>query len=822
MAAPVPPFSVVPETASLLTFLVHGSPDLVARFDAAGRHAWVNAAYEAGTGWPAARCIGLDLQRAPAFGETGSPALAAALQQAADDPAGAPFELAWTDATGLARWHACRLWREPAGGVWLTAHDMTGHRRAEREREREFRTLAENSPDNIIRYGLDLRAVYCNKEIAGRVPTSPSLLLGRRPREAAPPGTLGAEAYEALLARTLASGEPGTVELQVPDLAGHLRTHSVAVSAEFDPDGRVRGAIAVGRDITPYVEVRQALADKEREFRSLAENMDDHIVRWATDGRFVYVNPALARLFGLPLEDIVGRMPTELFPDGRYDEIVALVGQVAASGEPALLEQRLTLPDGLLVHQVRIVPERDAQGRVRSVLGVGRDITLAVQQRELIERLARTDALTQLANRQALYDDVPPLLAAARPGQGLGLMLLDLDQFKAINDGMGHGAGDALLRAVAARLSACLEAGDLLARLGGDEFVVVLPALQDRTRLDATARRIHRALAEPLGIDGRDVRVTASVGIAVSPDDGEQLEVLLAHADAAMYHAKRSGRGRTQDYRRELSDAVRGQLDMEEALRGAQHGEGLQLLFQPVTALGDGEVVGAEALLRWHHPVLGRVMPDTFIPIAEETGLIVPIGRWVLHQAAAVAARWNRDRAAALKVAVNVSTRQFALDDVPLAVDEALHATGCRGDWLVVEITESLLIDDSCRVQQALQALRRRGVEVAIDDFGTGYSALHSLARFDVDVLKIDRSFVQGIGTDRRQAELVKAFLAMAAALGLDVVAEGIETAAQAEFLRWQGCPLGQGWHFGRPMSAASFEERLHAPLPVPPLPALL
>jgi EAL domain-containing protein (putative c-di-GMP-specific phosphodiesterase class I) len=302
------------------------------------------------------------------------------------------------------------------------------------------------------------------------------------------------------------------------------------------------------------------------------------------------------------------------------------------------------------------------------------------------------------------------------------------------------------------------------------------------------------------------VHSTASIGIALYPQDGEQIEELLAHADTAMYQAKRTGRAHTEFYRKELGDTVRQRLTLEDALREASGGKGLELYFQPqLNLLEPQAVVGAETLLRWNHPTLGFLTPDKFIRLAEETGAIVPIGRWVLQRAAQTAVRINQNRTQPLHLAVNVSTRQFIDDDLPAALDEILASTGCSPSWLWIELTESALLEDSPRVQQTLEGFRQRGLRIALDDFGTGYSALNYLARFPVDCLKIDRSFVEGIGRSHRDDELVKAFIAMATALNLLVVAEGIETAEQEAFLLAQNCSAMQGFRFAQPMSEECF-----------------
>jgi len=804
----------------LLQAWLGGTADLVFALDADLRLTVTSASLAEFAGRPSADLIGLDVVEARLFGDAAA-RLHAHLREAAARLEGAaggdplpPFDFTWAGPGGRAR--LFRLQTFAAGDaagrlrrLLVCARDISEQQRVEehlRRREHDFRTLAENSPDAIIRYGPDLRAVYCNREIEEHVTVSATRIVGRTPAEAAPPGMRGVEAYEAQLRRTLSSGEVGSIELHVPHPSGEMRVHSVVFAPEHDASGAICGAVAVGRDVTEQVRVRQALAEKERAFRTLAENAIDNIARWDADARIVYFNPVMSRVFGSLAGEAIGRTPTELSPN--FAPVEEAVRRVVREGQPILIELRFPAAGGEeLVHEIRFVPEHGDGGAVVSVLGIGRDITEKIAQFEKIEALVRTDVLTGLANRQALHERAPRMLAAARRNdRKVGLMLLDIDHFKSVNDGLGHSAGDAMLREIARRLSACMRSNDMLVRLGGDEFVVVVNELDDPEVVGAVAAKLHRALAEPLQLEMRPMHVTASVGVAVYPCDGEGLEQLLSHADSAMYHAKRSGRARTEYYRRELGEAIERRLLLESTLREARHGAGLELHLQPQVRMRDGRVLGAEGLLRWRHPALGMLAPDAFVALAEETGTIVPIGRWVLRTAAEAVARWNRGRDTPLTVAVNVSTRQFVDDDLPAAVRQALAETGCEPAWLSVEITESALVEDSALVQRALEALRDLGVRIALDDFGTGYSSLSYLARFPVDCLKIDKSFVQAIGRSEREDELVKAFIAMAHALKLRLVAEGVETEAQAAFLLEHGCETGQGYRFGRPAPLAGFE----------------
>ncbi len=692
-------------------------------------------------------------------------------------------------------------------GYVVATRDVTAVRSVERalqQSEAEFRTLAENSPDSIVRYGPDGRITYSNLRFGHRRDG----MIGRRPTESTTFDPDEMAEYERLIARALATGEPGSVDIHDP--VDPSRVHNVQIRAERDA-GAIASVLTIGRDITELVLARESIAAKEREFRSLAENASDYIARWGTDGTVLYANPAFASIDGRPAEVLIGSR-SKWVDDPAYHEFRTTIRRLIATGQPKTIEQYVIDPargSDERVHEVRLVPELDQLGRVVSVLGLGRDVTDVVRHRLELERLARTDTLTGIANRQVLYDQGPPMLERSiASGRRVGMMLLDLDGFKHVNDRFGHRAGDELLRVVGARLRGCIRDDDLLVRLGGDEFVIVVPDLADPAQMDDLVDRVRLSLTEMSALDGlRVARVDASIGVVLHPDDGATVDVLLANADMAMYQAKRNGRGRVEYFRSDLISALERRRSIEQSLLDCRFAAEFELHLQPVFALdGSDTIVGAEALARWHHPELGPIPPAEFIPVAEECGRIVELGRWALLRAAELAVRFNRGRATPLRIAVNVSTRQFALDDVAAAVAAAVRATGCRPTWLTIEITESLLLEDSTSVQRALDAVRSTGVTVAIDDFGMGYSALHYLARFPVDHLKIDSSFVAGIGADDRRTELVRAFMALAHALGLSPIAEGIETVEQLAFLRSVGCRNGQGYLLARPAPPDDFE----------------
>ena len=422
------------------------------------------------------------------------------------------------------------------------------------------------------------------------------------------------------------------------------------------------------------------------------------------------------------------------------------------------------------------------------------------------------DALTGLPNRSLLTDRVRRAIAeGARNGNRFGFMIVGLEHLKEVNDSLGHGAGDALLCEAALRLQLQMRPCDTVARLGGDEFAVLLPGARGLDDIGLIAPRLIDALTTPYLLGGHEVIVSACIGIALYPNDAVAVDDLFRFAGSALHHAKRAGRNNVRFYETELAARSSERLELAAALHKAVRGGELELYYQPQIDLRDGTVAGVEALLRWHRPGHGMVAPDKFIPVAEESGLIVEIGEWVLDAACRRAAAWNRTLERPVAVSVNVSTRQFMRHDFVATVERVLAASGCRPAWVKLEITESLLLEDNEEVARTLGRLYALGLVMSIDDFGTGYSALGYLHRFPVSQIKIDRSFVSGIPHDGNKSELVKAILSIAAALRLQVIAEGVETQAQVDYLLAHGCWFVQGYLSGVPMPAPALDAVLHA-----------
>ena len=444
-------------------------------------------------------------------------------------------------------------------------------------------------------------------------------------------------------------------------------------------------------------------------------------------------------------------------------------------------------------------------GHVQNLILIFSDIT----ERKVIERrihkLAYFDPLTGLPNRTQMHERLEQMVATARDNNThIAVLFLDLDRFKPINDSMGHPAGDQVLKEVALRLKACIKDQDLVSRMSGDEFTI---ALTDRKSTNSAANtavkvgeRIIHALQQPFFIEQKELFLTGSIGIAIFPNDGHTVTELLKNSDMAMYHAKGHGRNSVQFFDEQMNKKAVDLLEMENDLRYAIERDELELYYQPQFASSDCSVQGVEALLRWHHQSKGMVSPGHFIPIIEDTGLIIPIGEWVLRKACDDMARWQQQGIAIDRIAVNVSARQFKQSGFIALVEEVINTTGINPNQLELELTESLLIDDLEHTLEALSQLRKMGVRMAIDDFGTGYSSLNYLKRFPVDTLKIDQSFIRGLPASAEDGQITRTIISMAHNLGLGVIAEGVETIEQLEFLQQVECEEVQGFYFSKPL----------------------
>jgi diguanylate cyclase (GGDEF)-like protein/PAS domain S-box-containing protein len=523
-------------------------------------------------------------------------------------------------------------------------------------------------------------------------------------------------------------------------------------------------------------------------------------------------NPAAEQMFGWSAEDIIGRRaPTT--PADQQAEADIMVSRVLAGETLLQLDLRRQRGDGTPVYlNMTLAPLRDARGHIDGYLTIAADISERKAAEQQIEFLAYHDALTGLPNRLLLQDRFDQAAAQAeRTGTRVALLFMDLDNFKQINDTLGHATGDVLLKAVSTRLRECVRDTDTISRQGGDEFVVVLRDLPDGHAAVPIVAKIMARLQEPLLVDGDELVTSASIGVTLYPDDGKDFDTLLKNADTAMYQAKATGRNAYHFFNEEMSLQAREHLTLRTGLRRAIEYEELELFYQPQFDLSSGRIVGAEALLRWHHGELGQVPPLKFIPVAEESGLIVSIGEWVMFEACRQASAWRASGLPDISVAVNLSAVQFRRGNVEQIVTRALEAASLPASALELELTESILIQNVEQVLVSVKRIKQLGVRLAIDDFGTGYSSLSYLKRFDIDKLKIDQSFVRDLASDPDDAAIVRAIIQMAHSLSLKTIAEGVEDQAMLEQLRSFGCDMAQGYHFARPMPAKEFARFLAA-----------
>ncbi|MBT9613601.1 MAG: PAS domain S-box protein [Burkholderiales bacterium] len=566
----------------------------------------------------------------------------------------------------------------------------------------------------------------------------------------------------------------------------------------FDHEGQYAGAIAMVTDITEH---RRAEA-RMRQLSSALEQTADSVLITDMRGIIEYANPAFAQITGYALTEILGQNP-RLVKSGQHDAaFYQKLWQTILAGEiynEVIINRR---KDGRFYYEEKtITPLKDAAGHITHFVSTGKDVSERMHAQQQLTHMAQHDALTELPNRILLLDRLNQAISRARWHKRIvAVLFVDLDRFKTINDTLGHDTGDLLLQQLAARFSACVREGDTVARFGGDEFVILLDDVANEGDIRSLATKVLGALAPTFEIAQQRLYITASIGVSLYPNDGEDASTLLKHADVAMYRAKELGKNTYQFYSADMSARAFERLTLESSLRHALERGELRLFYQPVIDLRNGSICSVEALLRWQHPDFGLVLPNDFIAVLEDTSLIVPAGEWVLATACAQLDAWHQQGWPALRLAVNLSPRQFQGGDLMRVLQPALALLHCPPSQLELEITESMLMQQSGGNLQMLDALHALGVCLAIDDFGTGYSSLSYLRRFPVDTLKIDRSFVRDIPGDPDDSAITTAITVLAQSLKLSVIAEGVENEAQRDFLSQLGCHLMQGYLFSKPL----------------------
>lgn len=582
---------------------------------------------------------------------------------------------------------------------------------------------------------------------------------------------------------------------------------------------RIENNLAKRQLETENAQIQQRLQQSEEWHRFLINNSPDFIYTLDNDGCFTYVNERVESLLGYPRDELIGRHYSELVYEEDLFRAEHVLNERRTDARASRnVELRLKCNPGnnrprAMNGRYRTVevtatgmyekPDNRFETRFMGTYGVVKDISDRKQAEETVHYQTYHDLLTGLPNRAKFRDHLGRALAQAkRRNHGLSIMLLDLDNFKIINDSLGHGVGDELLIHMATRLRQCLGGEDVLARLGGDEFAVLFPQIAAREEMTVIGHKLINALSAPLRIKGHDLFVSASIGITTAPEDGELADTLIRQTEIAMYQAKSQGRSRLQHWQPSMQGAFDGRIQMEADLRNALANDEFVLFYQPQIDAQSGQINGFEALLRWWHPAHGLLSPGAFIPLAEETGVIIPMGEWVLRQAAAQQAEWRSNGLPPVRVAVNISSRQMETADFVGSVVRALEAQRLEPSAIELEITESMLMRDLESNAAKLGQLVAAGVQLAVDDFGTGYSSLKYLSRFPIHTIKIDRAFVKDLDRDGNPA-IVNAIVGMGQGLGLNVIAEGVENTRQLDKLRQLKCNEMQGYLFGAPMSAA-------------------
>ncbi|OFZ67351.1 MAG: hypothetical protein A2V79_07660 [Betaproteobacteria bacterium RBG_16_56_24] len=535
----------------------------------------------------------------------------------------------------------------------------------------------------------------------------------------------------------------------------------------------------------------------------------DAILITDSENRIIDVNAAFCEITGYSKEEALGQTPT-ILSSGRQDaeRYHTLWENLKETGRWSGEAWSRRKNGELYTEWLTINSVKNNHGETTHHVAIFADITEHKQAEENVHRLAHYDALTDLPNRTLFNDRFSQALINARRKRcRAAVMFMDLDRFKVINDTLGHSTGDLLLQVMTARLKDCVRQGDTVSRLGGDEFAILLPELGEVEDAYLTAQNLLEAATIPFMLQGQELNISASIGISIYPDDGVSAETLMKNADIAMYRAKEEGRNNCQFYHTDMNTRSIERLAMETSIRHALEERQFELYYQPKISVASGKVVGVEALIRWNHPERGMVLPMEFIPLAEETGLILPMGEWVLQEAVAQGKAWQVAGFPPLFVAVNVSARQFRQANFAGKVGQVLLDSGFDPHHLDFELTETTLMTNADENIETLNKLNAMGVRIAIDDFGTGYSSLNYLKRLPVDILKIDRSFVSGVTDSRDDAAIVEAIIAMARSLRLTVVAEGVETVEQLKFLQMNNCDEIQGYYFSRPLPVAQFEQ---------------
>lgn len=697
-------------------------------------------------------------------------------------------------------------------GVIITCVDVTTLKSTAKALDQQLHfteELLEAIPNPIFYRGIDGRYLGFNRAWEQAFAIRRDDWIGKSPADLYPPDEV--EKYLAQDKEVLDSGVPRALDEVMVDGSGSPRNMVKQLSRFTSADGSPAGLVGVLTDVTNFRNVERALQVSEGRFKVLTESAMDLVSVLSENGIVLYQSPSIKRVLGYDPDEVLGK---DLFSLAHRDDTAMLktlmhdLVQGAAVERTAQFRVRSKGGDWRMLESIAKncidIPE------IGGIIVNTRDITERRAFEEKIRHLAYHDALTDLPNRALMQDRVANAVTRAdRSGHKFAVMFIDIDNFKNINDTLGHDVGDELLRSLAHRLLSSVRANDSIGRQGGDEFIVLLDELKTQEGASRVAHKILAALRAPFFIGGANQHVSGSIGIAIFPDDGRDAPTLLKNADTAMFHSKAFGKNTYQFFTAQMTAAIKRRAALESSLRAAVEAGNFSLVYQPQVDLHSGKVVGVEALVRWHTEDAGTVMPSEFIPLAEETGLINALGNWVLREACRQAQAWVVAGLMPRRIAVNVSARQLTDSRFLDLLRQALDDTGLAPQYLEIELTEGQVMRQGDGSIKLLKAIGDMGVHISVDDFGTGYSSLSYLKRLPISTLKIDQSFVRDIAVDSNDSAIVEAIISMAKSLQLDLIAEGIETPGQLNLLRTKGCHLGQGYYFSVPLSGAEIEPLL-------------
>jgi diguanylate cyclase (GGDEF)-like protein/PAS domain S-box-containing protein len=682
-----------------------------------------------------------------------------------------------------------------------------------------LQTVIESLDDAILITDLDDRVVYVNMRMAQLVGYTNEDIVG----EPARPFLSLIEGWLFFYQTDEVNRPPnGWREEQLKRQDGRQFWAEVNATELYDPQGEAIGRLLRVSDITE----RKWLEEYLRLLESVVVNANEMVMiaqaepgKDPLDLRVIYINNAFLKVTGYRAGDVIGQSSTLLIGEETDIEQLNGIREALAKDESGAAEVLLYRQDGSVFWaDINTVPIHNEHGQLTHYVSVMREATERKQAEEQLRRNAFHDSLTGLPNRLMFMERLTQTVEYAKqdPGSHFALLFLDLDRFKVINDSLGHLIGDQLLIAIARRLESCLHRSDLVARLGGDEFTILLEGVNDISEASKVADRIHHALAQPFNLSGHEVFTSVSIGIAMSESmDLARAEDVLRGADIAMYRAKSQGKSCHEVFDTEMHRNVVTLMEMENDLRRSIDRQDFELYYQPIVSLSSGRITGFESLVRWRHPEKGFISPGEFIPLAEETGLIVPLGTWVLREACQQLRRWQLkfSQHLPLAVSVNLSGRQFSQANLPQIIQAILDETSLSPHLLKLEITESAIMENIESAMDMLRQIKAMGIQLSVDDFGTGYSSLGYLYRFPMDILKIDRSFISRVDVDGEKLELVRTITTLAWNLGMDVIAEGVETTKQLAQLKALKCEYGQGNLFSGPLSVSDMEAFLSKPI---------